>query len=100
MALADAAHAVFTDSTGPLKPNALASVSATACGETSSSSSLGASTPFSRRRYHSSPASRPALQEPMTTPQRSAGIFPDSATPHWPTASSEAFSAKSITGSR
>ena len=95
IALALAAHAVSTDSTGPRRPKAPLSASAIACGGTSSTSRGSGCSPRLRRTCHSSPASSPALQVPITTPQRSAGIVPTS-TPQLAIASSAALSVKSI----
>ena len=66
-----------------------------ACGSSRRSSFGSGLPPSLRLRYHSSPASRPALQVPITTPQRSAGIGP-TPTPQRFIASSEAFIVKSI----
>jgi hypothetical protein len=95
MALALAAQAVSTDSTGPLMPNAPLTASDIACGSTSSSSLGSGSLPSLRWRYHSSPARRPALQVPITTPQRSAGTAP-TPMPQRSMASSAARIVKSI----
>ena len=95
MALALAAQAVSTESTGPFSPNAPASASENACGSTSSKSRASGCSPRLRLAYHSSPASSPALQVPITTPQRSAGIGP-TPTPQRDIASSAAFIVKSI----
>ena len=99
MALAPAAQAVSMESTGPLIPKAPLTASARAWGGTSITRRGSAASPRMPAWYHLSPLSRPALQVPITTPQRSGAILPASA-PELAIASSAAFSAKSMTGSR
>ena len=72
MAFAPAAQAVLIDRVGPRRPNAPPIASASAWGGTSSTSPGSGAPPCSRSLYHCAPLSSPALQVPITTPQRSA----------------------------